>query len=99
MSRSSNLDKSKSTYKTLRTSLAKIINKLNMKSSFWPDSIIVLQCIKNNFSKLKMFFKNRVHEIKKMSDPDCWKDFIGNKNSADTLTQDENLTSLKDQEL
>lgn len=44
-------------------------------------------------------FVKKVKEIKKISYSNCWKHCLGNENPAVTLSCDENLNSLKDQEL
>lgn len=40
--------------------------------------------LNNSFRKLKIYVKNRVSEIKRVSDPDCWSHCPGNKNLSDT---------------
>lgn len=73
---------------------ALIADKLWLRSEFR----LVLHWIKNNSRKLKMFVRNRIDEIRKISYPDSWNHCPRNENLADTLPWGKNWTSLNDQE-
>lgn len=61
--------------------------------------MIVLHGSNNNYPKLKMFVKNRVDEIKKISYTVCFYHCPINENPAKALSRGKTLTSLKDQDV
>ncbi|XP_035213887.1 uncharacterized protein LOC118187723 [Stegodyphus dumicola] len=69
------------------------------KFCFWSDSTIVLHLIKGNSRKLKVFVKNRVEEIRTISNSDWWNHCSGKENPADLLSRRDNLVALKNKEL
>ncbi|GFQ96035.1 integrase catalytic domain-containing protein [Trichonephila clavata] len=68
--------------------------KKECKVFHWTDSKMVLFWIKGSSKRWKQFVANRVQEITKLTDPDCWFHCSGQDNPADFLSRGLSADSL-----
>ncbi|GFU77755.1 uncharacterized protein TNCV_1137631 [Trichonephila clavipes] len=54
---------------------------------YWTDSSITYYWIKGDFNRHKVFAKNRIKEIQKLSDPQEWRYCKGKDNPADLISR------------
>ncbi|GFY17733.1 uncharacterized protein TNCV_1074681 [Trichonephila clavipes] len=66
---------------------------------YWTDSSITCYWIKGDFNKHKVFVKNRIKEIQKLSDPKEWRYCKGKDNPADLISQGLPLNDLKNNKM
>ncbi|GFY10362.1 integrase catalytic domain-containing protein [Trichonephila clavipes] len=66
---------------------------------YWTDSSITCYWIKGDFNKHKVFVKNRIKEIQKLSDPKEWRYCKGKDNPADLISRDLPLNDLKNNKI
>ncbi|XP_064475786.1 uncharacterized protein LOC135389683 [Ornithodoros turicata] len=69
------------------------------KATFWTDSQIALQWIKNTTSRCPQFVEGRVREIRHLTDPGHWRHCDGKNNPADLLTRGISADELVSSEL
>ncbi|GFV16454.1 uncharacterized protein TNCV_1526001 [Trichonephila clavipes] len=65
----------------------------------WTDSSITCYWIKGDFNKYKVFVKNRIKEIQKLSDPKEWRYCKGKDNPADLISRGLPLNDLKNNKI
>nr|XP_042906906.1 uncharacterized protein LOC107449093 [Parasteatoda tepidariorum] len=73
--------------------------ELPLKRFYWTDSSIACYWIKGDPNRHKVFVKNGVQEIQKLSKPDQWHHCIGKDNPADLISRGASLNDLKINEL
>ncbi|GFT45816.1 uncharacterized protein TNCV_1781531 [Trichonephila clavipes] len=66
---------------------------------YWTDSSIACYWIKRDFNRHKVFVKNRVKEIQKLSDPKEWRYCKGKDNPADLISRGLPLNDLKNKRI
>ncbi|GFY08897.1 uncharacterized protein TNCV_4660891 [Trichonephila clavipes] len=66
---------------------------------YWTDSSITCSWIKGYFNKHKVFEKNRIKEIQKLSDPKEWRYCKGKDNPADLISRGLPLSDLKNNKI
>ncbi|GFU32858.1 integrase catalytic domain-containing protein [Trichonephila clavipes] len=66
---------------------------------YWTDSSITCYWIKGDFNKHKVFVKNRIKEIQKLSDPKEWRYCKGKDNPADLISRGVSLNDLKNNKI
>ncbi|GFT51073.1 integrase catalytic domain-containing protein [Trichonephila clavipes] len=66
---------------------------------YWTDSSITCYWIKGDFNKHKVFVKNRIKEIQKLSDPKEWRYCKGKDNPADLISRGLPLNDLKNNKI
>ncbi|GFX19015.1 integrase catalytic domain-containing protein [Trichonephila clavipes] len=66
---------------------------------YWTDSSITCYWIKGDFNKYKVFVKNRIKEIQKLSDPKEWRYCKGKDNPADLISRVLPLNDLKNNKI
>ncbi|GFX22689.1 uncharacterized protein TNCV_2994241 [Trichonephila clavipes] len=66
---------------------------------YWTDSSITCYWTKGDFNKHKVFVKNRIKEIQKLSDPKEWCYCKGKHNPADLINRDLPLNDLKNNKI
>ncbi|GFW93460.1 integrase catalytic domain-containing protein [Trichonephila clavipes] len=66
---------------------------------YWTDSSIACYWIKGDFNRHKVFVKNRVKEIQKLSDPKEWRYCKGKDNPADLISRGLPLNDLKNNKI
>ncbi|GFU56466.1 uncharacterized protein TNCV_2609831 [Trichonephila clavipes] len=66
---------------------------------YWTDSSITCYWIKGDFNKHKVFVKNRIKEIQKLSDPKEWHYCKGTDNPADLISRGLPLNDLKNNKI
>ena len=57
------------------------------KERFWTDSQVVLAYIRRNSKQFKVFFANRIHQIKKNTRANQWHYISSKENPADDASQ------------
>ncbi|GFT64506.1 uncharacterized protein TNCV_2382441 [Trichonephila clavipes] len=66
---------------------------------YWTDSSITYYWIKGDFNRHKVFVKNRIKEIQKLSDPKEWCYCKGKDNPADLISRGLPLNDLKNNKI
>ncbi|GFX20995.1 reverse transcriptase domain-containing protein [Trichonephila clavipes] len=66
---------------------------------YWTDSSITYYWIKGDFNRHKVFVKNRIKEIQKLSDPKEWRYCKGKDNPADLISRGLPLNDLKNNKI
>ncbi|GFW62232.1 uncharacterized protein TNCV_4421211 [Trichonephila clavipes] len=66
---------------------------------YWTDSSITCYWIKGDFNRHKVFVKNRIKEIQKLSDPKEWRYCKGKDNPADLISRGLPLNDLKNNKI
>ncbi|GFV77243.1 integrase catalytic domain-containing protein [Trichonephila clavipes] len=66
---------------------------------YWTDSSITYYWIKGDFNRHKVFVKNRIKEIQKLSDPKEWRYCKGNDNPTDLISRGLPLNDLKNNKI
>ncbi len=66
----------------LADEVKKALELPDIKITYWCDSSTALHWIKNN-GNWRVFVQNRVNEIRKLSDENCWRHIPGEHNPAD----------------
>ncbi|GFT14720.1 integrase catalytic domain-containing protein [Trichonephila clavipes] len=66
---------------------------------YWTDSSITYYWIKGDFNRHKVFVKNRIKEIQKLSDPKEWCYCKGKDNPADLISRGLPLNYLKNNKI
>ena len=56
-------------------------------TTFWCDSMIVINSIRNEVKRFKTFVANRLNVIHSSSTPDQWRHIASEKNIADNLSR------------
>ncbi|GFV74376.1 uncharacterized protein TNCV_5128181 [Trichonephila clavipes] len=72
---------------------------LPVSSFYWTDSSITYYWIKGDFNRHKVFVKNRIKEIQKLSDPKEWRYCKGKDNPADLISRGLPLNDLKNNKI
>ncbi|GFV98533.1 uncharacterized protein TNCV_4848631 [Trichonephila clavipes] len=66
---------------------------------YWTDSSITCYWIKGDFNRHKVFVKNRIKEIQKLSDPKEWRYCNGKDNPADLISRGLPFNDLKNNKI
>ncbi len=67
--------------------VVKALRSCKIKCTLWTDSTLTLAWIQGNMDDWKVFVRNRVREIRKVSSPDWWKHCPGEDNPADLASR------------
>ncbi|GFW74544.1 integrase catalytic domain-containing protein [Trichonephila clavipes] len=70
----------------LANSIKNSLDILNLKITYWSDSLVALHWIKNN-EEWSIFVSNRIKEITKISSPENWRHVPGRMDPADVLSR------------
>lgn len=75
---------------TLARLMKKVVSSLHVSSDriiYWSDSMIVLNWLQTQLSKLQVFVSNRVAEIQELTDCHNWRHVPIQDNPADLLSR------------
>ena len=76
-----------------------LLNELQIplgKSTFWTDSMLVLQYINNHHKRFKVFVANRVADIQRRTESNQWKYVPSAENPADDISRGMSAKELVD---
>ena len=81
----------------MNTVYSALNNRIQMTSRiYWSDSMVTISWIKAYKREFKVFVENRVHDIRKNSNPKDWYYCESSNNSADLLTRKRTIENFKE---